>query len=401
MSINSSRRDLLIDGARGLFHVAMLTDHLPLLFPGVFSWLGVVFEPFGYLSVAEGFMFLSGYVTGLVYTRIRSQSGTGAMWKKALRRSLTIYLFYIISVALLLFLLHSRRIPFGQWGSWAELSEQPLLIGLGKVVLLTYQPAFLEILPMYALFIALAPPLLLWMEDGRTKWILITSVIVWAGAQFGLRDAVLGTVFNFEGINFGYFDLFGWQILFVCGLILGRRASLRIGRSAVSSVPWAVVGSAALFVSTLFLVRHGIIHIDVAESLIERSNLGILRLLSFACFALLTARFKRILEKLVARGALILLSKYSLPVFALHLIPVYFASRLFQMPTQTCSLDHVYFLLFCVGSLFGIAVLADLVEGPWAQTLVNLVYLRSKRGRILVDKFVSPQEVSPSPKTDI
>src|SRR5437899_3266510 len=65
------RRDSYLDNLRGGFHIVMLVDHLPIILPGMFTLIAGLYEALGYVSAAEGFVFLSGYVTGLVYTRVK------------------------------------------------------------------------------------------------------------------------------------------------------------------------------------------------------------------------------------------------------------------------------------------------------------------------------------------
>src|SRR6266850_2674865 len=98
MTHPSVRRDSYLDNLRGSFHLVMLVDHLPILFPGMLPLFAWVFECAGYVSVAEGFVFLSGYITGLVYTRVAHESGAVVLWRKAILRALVIYAKYIAAI---------------------------------------------------------------------------------------------------------------------------------------------------------------------------------------------------------------------------------------------------------------------------------------------------------------
>jgi hypothetical protein len=80
------RRSVLIDFLRGLCLVLMTVDHLPVSL-AKFTW-----QTFGFISAAEGFVFLSGLVAGLVYGRVAITKGVAAVRQRALRRALTLYL---------------------------------------------------------------------------------------------------------------------------------------------------------------------------------------------------------------------------------------------------------------------------------------------------------------------
>src|SRR5258708_1586587 len=118
------RRDSYLDHWRGLFHVVILADHLPFLLPGLFTLISGFYEALGYISVAEGFVFLSGYVTGLVYTRENEKNGARSMWLKAGKRAFMIYATYVGAVVLLLFLVRREGSSDIFWGSWRHLLEE-------------------------------------------------------------------------------------------------------------------------------------------------------------------------------------------------------------------------------------------------------------------------------------
>ena len=100
--VNRVPRDRFVDAWRGIFHVVLIIDHLPVIAPGVFAAIAAWFEPAGYFSVAEGFVFASGFVSGLVYTRVRRESGQRVVWIKGLRRAAEIYVCYVVAVIAML-----------------------------------------------------------------------------------------------------------------------------------------------------------------------------------------------------------------------------------------------------------------------------------------------------------
>ena len=82
------------DALRGLMLVLMTLTHLPT------RWSDPFGQPFGFVSAAEGFVFLSAYLAGMVYTQRNQRRGEQEMRGAFLRRALKIY---ACQVALLAF----------------------------------------------------------------------------------------------------------------------------------------------------------------------------------------------------------------------------------------------------------------------------------------------------------
>src|SRR6478672_7179824 len=152
----SMRRRLELDWLRGLMLVLMTVTHLP-------TWFSThAGQPFGFVSAAEGFVFLSAYLVGSVYSRMANKNGYAAMRRALMGRAAKVYAAH---VALLLFLLWVL-VPFAtSQGAHAitdlasyyvEHPHTALVSGL----LLAYNPPLLDILPMYVLFLLVSPLLL-------------------------------------------------------------------------------------------------------------------------------------------------------------------------------------------------------------------------------------------------
>ncbi|HEU5125679.1 MAG TPA: OpgC domain-containing protein [Verrucomicrobiae bacterium] len=358
-AVSETRRDAYLDHWRGLFHVLMLVDHLPFLFPGLFTLIAGWFEFLGYVSVAEGFVLLSGYVTGLVYTRVKQENGSAAMWRKALGRAFTIYFTYAAAVMLLIILVKWLGAANVSWGSWGHLLDEPLPLASVEVASLVWQPSFLEILPMYSLFLVFAPVMIA-LLDRKRHWLVIgASVSLWIANQFGIRGRLLNSV-GIEAAHLGYFNFFAWQILFVAGMICGHR-TYRVNR------PWlpknATLAFAAYFTAIIFFAwHHRLLEIPINARWVERSSMGALRLLNFACLAFLAARFREPIGKVIGWKGLAFLSRHSLQVFAFHLIPIYAAALFITGRTQLPWWAQLLFIAFCEPGLFYIAWLAKLAK---------------------------------------
>src|SRR5881392_4432615 len=83
----ANRRDLRLDLLRGFCIFAMVVDHF-----GGDSWLyAVTGGNRFYVSAAEGFIFISGFVMGQAYRTKRDRAGLTAAMTEALRRARTLY----------------------------------------------------------------------------------------------------------------------------------------------------------------------------------------------------------------------------------------------------------------------------------------------------------------------
>ena len=83
-------RDNRIDTLRGLLLISMSINHYG-------SWVAdFIWEPFGYVSDAEGFIFMSGFVFALVYSRYITDLKLLA--KKIFHRAFTVYHYHLYLV---------------------------------------------------------------------------------------------------------------------------------------------------------------------------------------------------------------------------------------------------------------------------------------------------------------
>src|SRR5205823_4722211 len=112
----AGRRDRRLDLLRGYCVVAMTVDHLDAP-----TWL-YVFTGGNrfFVSAAEGFLFISGLVMGVVYRPILEKSGLWAAAAKALRRAALLY--GVTVMATLGFMWLSSRLGL-PWAAAVDLRE--------------------------------------------------------------------------------------------------------------------------------------------------------------------------------------------------------------------------------------------------------------------------------------
>ena len=92
LSYSKSRRMPELDALRGLFLVWMTFTHMPTRFSDFVN------QPVGFVSSAEGFVFLSAMLVGTVYLREAMEDVSGVI-VKLWRRTLKIYGYHLLMLA--------------------------------------------------------------------------------------------------------------------------------------------------------------------------------------------------------------------------------------------------------------------------------------------------------------
>jgi hypothetical protein len=311
-----------LDAVRGLMLVWIALTHLPT------SASTYVNQPFGFVSAAEGFIFLSALFTGRIYFRMAEHDGYWPMTRKLWSRTLRLYVYH----ALLLAFAFLVAVPIASRGNRPGLHNLLnfyFIAGakqsISEAALLIYRPPLLDILPMYIIFLACTSAGLLLARKIGWKPILAAAFVVWGFAQFGFRSAEHSFMMRFIPTRIplnemGSFDLWAWQFLWIAGIWLG----VRWGQENLPIEKWArrVVVPAVLIVILLFLLRRLLergVELGASEFLFDKWHLGPLRVLNFAAVAALLIVAQSVLKPLAIRP-LIMLGQSSLQVFCVHLL---------------------------------------------------------------------------------
>jgi hypothetical protein len=353
----SSARRWEVDALRGLMLVLMTLTHLP---TRLTSPLG---QPFGYVSAAEGFVLLSGFMAGLVYGRMAERQGLAAMRRAFWRRSLLVYGCH---AALLLFLFSAIAVIGLKVDQPAVKNlmsfylRQPLDALVGGLLLI-HQPPLLDILPMYVLFM-LASPWAFWLAL-RHGWlpVMAGSVSLWLMAQFGLAEQFYAVAAGVVRLPVPYeetgaFNSFAWQLLWVLGLWMGASRNER--NAQPFTFPPAAVAVALVVAAIGFAWRHAVgqAPFEANESLnllFDKWQLAPLRLLNLLALLLLVIRFGPALANGLPRvRALETMGAASLPVFCMHLIVVLLVLAFFGAEFARPWLIDAPLLVGCLGSLY-------------------------------------------------
>lgn len=319
-----------LDALRGLFLVWMTLTHLPTHFSDFVN------SPIGFVSSAEGFVFVSAFLVGRLYIRELLNDETSVR-RKLWKRSLKIYGYHLVMLALAFTVAASYAVHTHKAAIYNLLDfyiAHPATAIVGSVLLL-YCPPLLDILPMYVTFLFLTP---LWLSAAvRFGWrkLLLASGAVWLLAQFGLRDWAhnwigAATHLQIPMQETGAFNLFAWQALWVVGIWLGARSATH--ESSFRRIPgWVAALSCA---ACLFFVgvRWGWLgpHLtqDTLSAQIDKWKIGPLRVVNLTAFSIVVYWLRRYLARCIAIEPFLTLGKASLHVFCTHLVFVFFGLAL-------------------------------------------------------------------------
>ena len=275
---------------------------------------------FGFVSTAEGFVFLSGLVAGLVYTRRAARQSEGELRQHAWQRAREIYTFHLCSFAIVfagLLLLTSFTEVVSATSPALFFDEPATALFLGSLLL--YQPGLLDILPMYCGFMIVLPTVLAGLRTRRWGWLAATSLGLWLLAQVGLRESIQEWLAVFGPVNLGAFDVLAWQILFIGGVFLGHYWAVS-PRPILSFRP-AMLGLCLAVAVPLWMLKNeyfstGILPTGLLWAWADKSRLAPLRLLNFVVIAYLIAAVGAYRPRLFIIRPLVFLGQHSLPVFA-------------------------------------------------------------------------------------
>ena len=307
-------RDLRVDLFRGVALWWIFVDHIPANWVAQFS-----LRNFALCDATEIFVLLAGYAAGLAYGRSMDKHGWLFAGADVMKRAWTLYIAHIF-----LFVVFSAQVSYSATALDRSeyldeihldvLAEAPYRAML-EALKLSFQPAYLNILPMYVALLAwfaLLLPLLRW---PRLLFLLSGSVYV----------TMRATGINFPSWTGGgwYFNPIAWQFLFVIGAILAYAPPrLRVPPRVLDSLSlvilaaglvllWAVWPNPDIEARILATAARTLISVD-------KEGLHPMRLLSILALAWLASR-------LVSKDAPWLLSRWVRPfiVCGQHSLPVF------------------------------------------------------------------------------
>ena len=206
---SGEKRDFRLDFLRGVAIVFMVVNHFE-----SHSYFNNITQGHIYASAAEGFVFLSGFVLGMVTLKRIDREGLKSAMGKLLERS---RILYITSFTL--------RVVFGLLSTIAPGITRPsfeaapgswwqIIIAAATFHL---APPVIDILQLYVLLLLVSPGIFWLLRHGF--W-LPTLAISWS--LWGIQQ-VHPYSFSLHPIDreFPYFTFATWQLLYVHGLLMG------------------------------------------------------------------------------------------------------------------------------------------------------------------------------------
>lgn len=308
-------RDALVDFLRGVCVLSMILTHAGQgTIVGHLSISGLV----GFFAGAEGFFFLSGLVFARVYRKRMLTRGTAPTTAAVAARVFKLYKYHLACIGCTLvasWLTPTQLAAFDE--TYTFIVERPAAAVL-KAALLVYQPNFLDVLPLYIVFLPIAWLLIRARRDG-SPWVAMVSLLLWVPQQF--PSLAFGRM-----LSPGAFNLLSYQVVFFLGLWAAHgvpsTVTARVGRLS----PLLILS--ALVAGVCFLLTHskhlgvtvaGFHHAsEVLKPQYDKFALGWLRLLNFVAVAVVLQQARPWLTWLPWQP-IVSLGKRSLEVFAGHI----------------------------------------------------------------------------------
>jgi hypothetical protein len=347
------------DALRGLFLVWMTLTHLPTRLSDLVN------QPFGFISSAEGFVFLSALLVGRVYMR-QAMENPGGLRSKLWKRALRVYAYHVT----LLLLAFTFAAAFAVYRHHAALEHlldfyiaHPAVAIIGSLLLI-YCPPLLDILPIYVIFLLASP--FAFSIAAKRSWrpVIAGSTIIWLLAQFHLRIYVHDVVVRVTHLpiplqQWGAFNLFAWQWIWIMGMWMGARSVE--GELPLHSLPkWTNWIAGALCVFFIGL-RHDWLGARLTqenlEILVDKWQLGPLRLLNLVAFVCLLYSLRGAVRWAISHEPFITLGRASIEVFCAHLLFVFVGLALLY--GEVPQLHGIYALSLLVATFIGLLYVAQ------------------------------------------
>jgi hypothetical protein len=348
-----------LDALRGLFLVWMTLTHLPTRFSDFVN------QPIGFVSSAEGFVFLSALLVSRVYMR-QALEDESVLRSKLWKRAFKIYTYHLLMLALAFTVAAAYAVTTHRAAIYNLLDfyiAHPFVAIIGSVLLL-YCPPLLDILPMYVIFLIFTPlALSMAIRRGWVR-ILAGSGALWLLAQFGLRDMVHNVVVHVTHLPIplqetGAFNLFAWQGVWIAGLWLGAKSAE--GDVPLKRIPGYVVAICAVVCLFFIGIRHDWLGPQLTQQALgvklDKWQIGPLRVINLITFTIVFYWLRKHVLRFVAIEPFLTLGKASLHVFCAHVFFVFVGlSLLYSDVPELHGWPAIALLAFTFSGLVLVAV---------------------------------------------
>lgn len=310
-----------LDSIRGLLLLQMTLDHFG---KPISHYL---YQCFGFFSAAEGFFFLSGFV-GVLAAFSKSAKDPRQSWMRT--RALKIWKYHCVTLTAIAVAACTFLPAIAE--NFRNLAAHPLQGSLLSAVLVN-TPDYLDVLPLYVLFLLLGsflfPTMIRSPRATATTW--GASLALWIAAQFGLRDAINGLFPNW--VHHGFFDLFGWQFVYMTGASIAACWKRSCSEPDAPHLLFSknffkkfdlFLPAILLGLVFLFLWRHQFIPLaEPQEIWVSKAQVGLLRFTNFMGFVGVISWIVRKFPNALDFRMTNVIGRHSLDVYSAHIVLVY------------------------------------------------------------------------------
>ncbi|UPY38551.1 OpgC domain-containing protein [Sediminicoccus sp. KRV36] len=350
------RRDPRADLCRGLALWMIVVDHTP------GNWLsGLTIKNFTLSDATEVFVLLAGYAAAFAYAGQADRQGWAPAAAALVRRVSKLYVAHIFLLVVFTAQVGFSAATLDRAIYLDELAldpfaEQPYRTLL-EALLLRFQPAFLDILPLYIVLLTMLIPGLVMRP---WPWLMLgLSLTLWLGAR------ALGVNFPRWQEGGWFFNPLAWQVLFVLGFLLGQSVRgapsialpPRSGWSTGAALLLLGLGLAAMFASDRPGMMEGWpLWVPGFLAGIDKTSLHPLRLASIIALAYLVAAYVpregRFLRS-VWMEPFAMMGRHSLPVFCFGILLSFLARLMLEAGDGWAMQVAVNMLCLCALILVG------------------------------------------------
>lgn len=358
-----AERDLRLDFFRGLSLFFIFIDHVP---GNVLAY--ATFHTWAFSDAAEVFIFISGFTAALVYGRSFVRNGALFAIAQIYRRVWQLYvahifLFVIFIAEVSYAALVVRNTMYIEEMRVANFLETPHLAVI-RALLLAFQPAFFDILPLYIVLLATFPLALFGFRRHPLLPFATSAVLYGLTLWFGW------TPHTYPAGAPWYFNPLAWQFLFVIGATAGYSRVTDVWPFPAGrwfrTLAIAVAGCCALIsidwtIHWLYDPFPPLLAKQLWAHTLDKTNLTPLRLVDFLAIAATTVTFvksdSRFLRKAWAQP-LIVCGQYSLYVFCLGIVLAvlghFVLDQFYDRPSMQVAVN-----VFGFAAMIGLAYLLD------------------------------------------
>lgn len=343
-----------IDFWRGVALATIFINHIPGNVLGNFTP-----RNYGFSDSAEAFIFLSGMSVALAYSRLcKAEASLAAVF--LMRRAARLYGVHLALTLAALALYGATTILNGHDGLLGEHGRgtpfsDPIRGALG-IVTLGHQIGYFNILPIYIVFLFLAPTLLVFGLHSRWKMLAFSFALYAATRGLGLNLP------SWPEPGVWYFNPMAWQLMFALGIFAGLAA--KEGRipfySGVYHLAHLFTIGAAIIVSNCLGLAPGLV--DAAGQYLDwdKTQLGAIRIIDFLALAYVI--FCSSVTAKLQGGSLYRAAS----LLGRHALPIYCGGSLLSAvghilhETWTASpLFDVVFVVACLNALHKVAAILE------------------------------------------